>query len=252
MSSKIGRPEANPSATLADGSAPRLASTVYDQLREIITDSNLVVNRRLPSEARLAELCGASRPVVRQALAQLRNDGMIVSRKGSGSYVTQPPVTGVSTLAPVSSIADVQRCFEFRIGIEPAAAALAARQWTPADIDRIDTALATLEMSILAGKLGTTEDADLHDAIARATHNPYHIGVQAQMRPHVSTGMNITRALTLEHSLMWLQLVQDEHVAVVRAIRNRDDHSAFKLMDAHIRAAQNRMFKGMGNVPDLR
>ena len=99
------------------------------------------MNARLPSETELARRFGASRPVVREALARLREDGVIVSRQGSGSYVKRRPDPAVLRFVPVGSIADVQRCFEFRAGLEGAAAALAAERWEDADIAEIRRAL---------------------------------------------------------------------------------------------------------------
>ena len=88
---------------------------------------------------------GASRPVVREALARLREDGVIVSRQGSGSYVRRRPDLAILRFVPVGSIADVQRGFEFRVGLEGAAAALAAERWEEADIAEIRRALTALD-----------------------------------------------------------------------------------------------------------
>ena len=51
---------------------------------------------RLPAESDLASRFGVSRPVIREALSRLRVMGVIVSRKGSGSYV-QNVVTRANT-----------------------------------------------------------------------------------------------------------------------------------------------------------
>jgi len=47
----------------------------------------------LPSESRMAEQYQVSRPTIRQALAQLREEGLLVTVTGQGSKVAQrPPV----------------------------------------------------------------------------------------------------------------------------------------------------------------
>jgi DNA-binding FadR family transcriptional regulator len=234
----------DPNRSGAD-SPMRLSLTVYDRILDMIAQGAFAVNQRLPSESHLGALCGASRPVVREALARLREDGLIVSRKGSGSYVRSRPATGLVAPPPVASIADVQRCFEFRAGIEPAAAALAARRWEPEDIRQIDAAMAALDACILAGVLGAEEDTLLHEAIADATHNQYHATIQRQLRPHIRAGMNVSRTLTLRRSRERLQQVQDEHVAIVAALRARDSDLAGARMKAHILAARQRMFEGV-------
>ena len=68
-----------------------LSDVAYEQILADIMDGVFAENARLPAEGALAERFGISRPVVREALARLRDDGLIVSRQGSGSYVTARP-----------------------------------------------------------------------------------------------------------------------------------------------------------------
>ncbi len=99
------------------------------------------MNARLPSKPNWRAAFGASRPVVREALARLRDDGIIVSRQGSGSYVKRRPDIAVLRFVPVWSIADIQRCFEFRLGLEGRRrGALAAERWEDSDMAEIQTA----------------------------------------------------------------------------------------------------------------
>lgn len=224
----------------------RLSSAVYDGIVALITRGDFAINTRLPSEARLSQIFGASRPVVREALARLREDGLVVSQRGSGSYVRGKPDPTVAELLPVGSIDDVQRCFEFREGLEPVAARHAASRWEPADMREIDAAMEALERCVLDGELGADEDSRLHEAIADAAHNQYYSAVQRQLKPHIATGMNITRSLSLRRTAERIRQVQDEHVAIVDAIRRRDGDAAAELMQVHIQNARRRMFEGVG------
>lgn len=66
----------------------------YYQLRqileELVTSGQMKVDDRLPSESELCETFEISRTVVRQALADLDNEGMIRRVKGKGSFVAAP------------------------------------------------------------------------------------------------------------------------------------------------------------------
>lgn len=229
------------------GNTPaRLSSTVYDGIVELIAAGRLALNARLPSEAKLSAMFDASRPVVREALARLREDGVVVSRQGSGSYVLRQPDAAVLNLNPVASIADVQRCFEFRAGLEAAAAALAAVRWEPADMRAIEEAMVALEHCLSTGVLGAEEDNRLHEAIADATHNSYYGSVQRLLRPHITAGMNISRSLSLLRPKVRIRHVQDEHVAIIEALRRRDADAARDAMQRHILNARQRMFEGVG------
>ena len=144
--------------------ATRFSDIIYEKIVGMIADGNFPVNERLPSETKLAADFGASRPVVREALERLRADGLVVSRKGSGSYVRQRPDSSMLKMVPVGSLADVQRFFEFRAGLEAEAAELAARNWQPADKERITAALLSIEQCLRNGELGAEEDQVLHEA----------------------------------------------------------------------------------------
>lgn len=63
----------------------------YEQLRELLEadmiSGHLEVGAQLPSEAELCESYDVSRTVVRQALMELANEGLITRVKGKGSFV---------------------------------------------------------------------------------------------------------------------------------------------------------------------
>lgn len=223
----------------------RLSGVVYDRIVDMIANGAFPLNTRLPTEMELSERFEASRPVVREALQRLREDGLIVSRQGSGSYVKRRPEADVLQLAPVGSLADIQRCFEFRAGLEPAGAALAAQRRDDSDLARIDAVMQDLERCLAEGHLGVEEDSNLHDQIARSTHNQYHVSVQASLRSHVIAGMNVTRSLSLRRSAAQLRAVQTEHETIVDAIRRQDSDAAYEAMRSHILSARGRMFEGI-------
>jgi GntR family transcriptional repressor for pyruvate dehydrogenase complex len=228
-----------------DGPSGRLSGVIYEQILELIADNTFPINTRLPSELELAERFGASRPVVREALQRLREDGVILSRQGSGSYVKRRPDVEVLHLAPVGSLADVQRCFEFRASLEPATAALAALNRNDEAIAQIHRAMHALDICLAENRLGTEEDFELHNQIAKATRNQYHISIQSSLHSHVIAGMNVTRNLSLRRSAVHSRLVQEEHVRIVEAILAQDAEAAFAAMKNHILAARNRMFEGI-------
>jgi DNA-binding FadR family transcriptional regulator len=233
-----------PSQTPAAWGEAKLSAGIYQRIFELIVAGEFAVNARLPSETDLAQRFGASRPVVREALARLRDDGIVVSRQGSGSYVKRRPDTAVLRFVPVGSIADIQRCFEFRVGLEGAAAALAAERRDDDDLMAIQSAFDALESCIRDGKLGVDADEQFHIAIAKATHNDYYVSVQTSLHPHIAVGMNLARNLSLLRTAERLRAVQDEHRAIVDAIAARAADAARTAMQSHIDNARRRMFEG--------
>jgi DNA-binding FadR family transcriptional regulator len=231
---------------VAEGrSETRFSDIIYEKIVGMIADGRFPVNDRLPSETSLATMLGASRPVVREALERLRADQLIVSRKGSGSYVRQRPDSSVLKQVPVGSLADVQRFFEFRAGLEAEAAELAARNWQPADRQRISASFEALERCLLRGDLGADEDQAFHDAVALATGNQFHTLVREWFKPHIAIGMSVTRSLSLKRTPAHVRAVQDEHAAIVEAIFERRELDAHRAMKDHILKARARMFQGV-------
>jgi DNA-binding FadR family transcriptional regulator len=213
----------------------RLSSSVYEQIYALIASGEFPLNARLPAEAVLAQRFGASRPVIREALARLRDEGVIVSRQGSGSYVRRQPEADILRFAPVSSIEDIERCLEFRAGVEGSAAALAAMRAQRSDINAIRQALA--EMETCAGHDQGCLDANdrFHLAVAQATRNAWHIAVQTSLQADRSAHT---------HSPSWSEarwrLVQEEHLAIAEAIEARDSLRARAAMEIHINNARYR------------
>ena len=82
----------------------------YDQLLALISSGQFGPAARLPGEVTLAGRFGVSRPMLRQALARLRAEGRIHSRKGSGHYVSVAAPAGQAlSYATLGSIPDVRR-----------------------------------------------------------------------------------------------------------------------------------------------
>lgn len=221
-----------------------LSDQVYESILATIADGTYPLGSKLPTEHSLCEKFGVSRPVLRQALRQLREDDVIQSRQGSGSYVKRRPDHAVLEFAPVGSIADIQRTFEFRAAIEGEAAYLAAQRRTEEDLDAIRAAVKELDRCIQEGELGTDADEALHAAICHASDNHYFVIARASMRENILTGMNLTRSLSLTKTRKRLDLVQAEHYAILDAIERQNSDDARRAMRDHVENARKRVFDG--------
>jgi GntR family transcriptional repressor for pyruvate dehydrogenase complex len=206
---------------------------------------------RLPSEVVLANRFGVSRPVVREALSHLRSMGFIVSRKGSGSYIKKPAETaphhlGAVGFGPVNSLAEVRKCYEFRIELEGEAAYYAAQNRTPETLAAMREALKRMEAAISRGLVGMSADLEFHMAVARAFENEFFEAVMQSMRMPIEFAINLARSLTLTRPLEHLRVVQTEHVMMFEAIEAQDKDAARLAMRAHIEDACMRIFERLG------
>lgn len=221
-----------------------LSDRVYERVLAMIVEEAIPVGAKLPTEQVLSKQLEVSRPVLRQALKQLREDGVIVSRQGSGSFVQRSPEGAMLDFAPVGSIADIQRTFEFRAAIEGEAAFIAAERRTDDDLGRMKAALDELERCLRDSELGVEADESFHVAVCAASDNQYFLAARHSMKFNILTGMNLTRNLSLSISKARLQMVQKEHYAIFDAIVARDSDAARLAMREHVNNARLRVFEG--------
>jgi DNA-binding GntR family transcriptional regulator len=71
---------------------PLLADVVRSELKRLILGGEFSVGEKLPNEDRLCERFGVSRVTIREAVRGLIEDGLVVRRHGSGTYVTRRPL----------------------------------------------------------------------------------------------------------------------------------------------------------------
>jgi DNA-binding FadR family transcriptional regulator len=230
-----------------DGPAIRPASfadQVYGQILDGILAGTYPTGARLPSETRLGEMFGVSRPVVREALARLRRDGLIDIRKGSGSHVRASPPSDLSSLADLNQVARYQRFQEFRVVLEGAGAALAAERRDTAAMARIEEAHAAFVAEIRAGRFLWRSDKALHLAVAEAAGNEFFArGLEG---PELELGdfMNVSLSLTSSRSPERGEIVIREHASIVDAIRSGDPMAAKVSMEYHLLQSRKRMLDG--------
>lgn len=229
---------------IANEAARTLADQAYEQILSMIMRGEIDVGGKLPTEHALSARFGMSRPVLRQALQHLRDDDLIVSRQGSGSFVTRKPDGAVLNFAPISSIADIQRTFEFRTAVEGEAAFFAAKRRSGTELAAIKAALLALDTCISQGALGVDADEDFHAEICKASGNHYFTAARLSMKVNILTGLNLTRNLSLTRPKDRLQLVQKEHYAIYNAIAEGNQAAARDAMRAHIENARKRVFDG--------
>jgi len=220
----------------------KLSDQVYEVVLRDIVNGRYPEGSKLATEAMLADEFSVSRPVVREALARLRDDGLIERKQGAGSFVLIQPGTALMRFAPIGSIADIQRCFEFRLSVEPAAASLAAARRNPEDLAKIEAATRLLDEAIKAGTVDVESDITFHHAVAEASNNRFFSTTVKSLEGSMRTAMLLNRQLSLQHPLERLGLVLEEHRSILDAIASGDRAKAFDAMKVHIGDARRRIF----------
>jgi GntR family transcriptional regulator, transcriptional repressor for pyruvate dehydrogenase complex len=227
---------------MAEPKAPNMPARIYSDILNRIIEGEYQEGSRLPTEHALAERFATSRPTVREALAQLRADGIIATRHGSGTTVIRRPDPDVRRFAPLETLSDIRRCYEFRVVIESGAAGLAAQHAKEADIIAIQHEWENLERIVESAGIGAKDDFAFHLAVARASKNQFFITSLSSIQEQMVFSMNLSRNLSLVKSVERQRLVQLEHLTVLKAIQQHDAERAAQAMRQHLEQAIERMF----------
>lgn len=159
---------------------PRLADVITERLEAMILEGSLSPGQRLPPERELAERFGVSRPSLREAIQKLAARGLLTSRQGGGTFVSERLQSGYSDplLEMLSRHGEFHLdLLEFRDALEGISAYYAALRSTPADKALLIRRFEELEASYAEPLLQddpnreAKADAAFHLAIAEAGHN---------------------------------------------------------------------------------
>jgi GntR family transcriptional repressor for pyruvate dehydrogenase complex len=214
-----------------------LADQVAHHLLDFIDEHALGPGDALPSEAKLTQEFGVSRPIIREALCTLEARGVIEITNGKGATVK--PVGGevmrdffhrAVRLRPQTLV----ELLEVRRGVEIQSAVLAARRRTDEDVARLTVTLQAMGRHLVDVDAYTTLDADLHLCIAAASHNTmlYHLieSLRGPLQETIRAGYNRS-SLADKETLMPL------HGDIVAAIRCADADMAARAMASHFDGA---------------
>jgi GntR family transcriptional repressor for pyruvate dehydrogenase complex len=224
----------------------KLSAGLFDQLAEQIKSGKLAPGERLPTEQELTRAARVSRTVVREAVAALRAEGLVVTRQGVGAFVSAAPQQAPFRIDTerLHDLEEILYVMELRLCVEMESAGLAAERASRAQVRAIDAALEAMDRATLQGKAAVDEDLALHRAIAEGTGNPQFprflqfIGRHLIPR-HIVSGM----PKTMGGQRAYLELLQTEHRRIVEAIRSRDPKAAREAMRRHLTRSLDRYRK---------
>lgn len=222
---------------------PRLADHAYNVLLHKIVTGEYTAGDTLPSETELCALFEISRPVVREALMRLREQGVIVSRRGAGTFVQKRPAEAISISQAARAQREMAENLEFRRAIEPEAAALAAERRLDDDLAAIQGAIDRFARAALEGSPIAHLDFRFHLAVATASQNCRFADAIRAVELDISHGVNLARFLSHFAHLERSRSVLADHTRVLTAIRQRRPEEARRAMRAHLENARLRMIE---------
>ncbi|WP_296526273.1 FadR/GntR family transcriptional regulator [Rhodoplanes sp.] len=201
-----------------------VARQLVEQLRSLgATDTG-----RLPSERRLAAIHNCSRNTIREALARLRDRGMIEVRPRSGSYEPATPPRDQPRAVDALAALDL---------VGPEVARLVATAFRDEYVERLEEITSELSRALLhrdAGEAGR-QFTGFYAELGRLAGNPY--------LHRVLTAIEADEGLVTNSSRVPQQRAVEafftQHVDVLQALRRGDSRRVGKLAQRCIRAFAN-------------
>lgn len=213
---------------------PASADQVVAHVRALIERGALRPGDQLPGERDLATAIGVSRPTVRAGLHVLGAMGVVRSRHGSGTYISDgPPMLAPEPLSFLAALHGFSReeLYEARRVLEVGAAGLAAERATPEQLATMADEVTSLFALMHEPQAFLLHDVEFHRIVAASSGNPI-LGTLIEM---VSALFYERRRKTAEHAAgRDLRAAAEAHRRIYQAIRIRDAGMAQRAMHEHL------------------
>jgi DNA-binding GntR family transcriptional regulator len=199
----------------ASSIAQTTSSAVTQLLRQSLDRGRWASGSPLRQEEIAAEF-GVSRVPVREALFQLRAEGLVEMVPNKGMYVR------------TISAADLRELFRLRWLVESDVLAAAVPLHDPASLNRVETVQAALDKARAVADW-MAGDREFHEALYAPAQRPESMVIVRRMRFLVDR-FYFARMKPGTRAQGW----HEEHHALIRAVRRRDAKAAAKVLQAHL------------------
>ena len=233
------------------------AEEVVQRVSQAIQLGLFVDGEQLPPETEFAAQLGVSAMTLREALATLRQQGLVETRRGrtGGTFVRRPafpPVAGLRERLRGMSTSSLRDLIDEQFAVSGAAAKLAAARASGADVRRLYTLVRQLSG---ASSLGSRIRADsrFHIEVAQASQSErltrLEVGLQTQLAellwlpPEPAPATTVTQAteVTVATEVLDHVAVAAEHAAIADAIAAEEGDTARMLAERHVQGNLGRL-----------
>ena len=210
------------------------SSGIASILRREINQGNLLRNERLPSERSLADRYGVARGTVREALNLLAKEGLVTTRRGSGTFVI---FNGVESSNPIIENARPLELIDTRFALEPHICRLAVLHASNDDFNQAEDLLIKMDASVMDPNAFSIADKAFHALLAKTTGNKLLIWIVSQINSvRNQEQWSRMRHLTLNAST--ISQYNTQHRKILDAIRSREPELAANHMQQHLETAR--------------
>jgi GntR family transcriptional repressor for pyruvate dehydrogenase complex len=217
---------------------PKISDVIVERMEEMILEGTLKPGQKLPPERELALQFEVSRPSLREAIQKLSAKGLLVSRQGGGTYVSED--LGGSFMDPLLELFKTHPeaqydLLEFRHALEGVTAYYAALRSTPADKAAIKASYEALQIHHENKEFDkeVAADVEFHLTIAASTHNMVLLHMMralfSLLRQHIGDNLQ-----NIYPKRDYRQKIHQQHYKLMEAIFSGEPDTAQKAAHDHL------------------
>lgn len=203
------------------------------QIATAISLGELAVGDRLPAESELADQFGVAIATIRKSLAELRDKGLVETRRGrsGGTFVIKVPFptsNQVSQYLNGISLVNLRDFGDERVTISRGIVHLACQRAQAASFQTLERAAQRL-VNADGPSAQASEYSKFHTQLAVAAQSPRLLRLQMRLLSEIT-------------SLLWSpggagitpDLIQRDHEEIIEALKQREAFNAQQSMERHV------------------
>lgn len=225
----------------------KVSDEIYDQIRNMIINTDIKPGNKLPPERELAEQLGVSRPSLREALNKLEAQGFLEQIQGDGTYVRSITQNSIDSAIEdhITKKEGIFDLIEIRKIFETWAAYTAAQRATPEEIKQMEEYVNEMRISTEKGEVGHVADVNFHYSISYATHNVLWIHIMNNVYQWYVQSTYKMRS-EMFNAPEYHKLLLEHHTKLYEYIRDGESQKAYDLMLDHMNFLVGHMKKLYG------
>lgn len=217
-----------------------LSQRTAETLRaQILAEKRYQYGEKLPNENELSETLGISRTTLREAIRILISEGLLVVKRGRGTFVADQFDQYTDSSMDVQELfkmkVTLRDLYETRLIFEPQAAALACKRATDKEIEQILALGEECQRQVKLdpqGKDRIASESAFHGAIIKAAHNDF----LSQFMPTLTQTIEQTFALNYNLDVIAEDAYKD-HILIMDFLKKRDGEAIKSAVTIHLHHA---------------
>jgi GntR family transcriptional repressor for pyruvate dehydrogenase complex len=218
----------------------RFSDQIVTQIVQLIKEGRLKPGDTLPSERKMAQNFGVSRPPLREALKTLEAMGFLEILQRHRVRVksfASPDFYNPLAKALDNDASMIFQLIEIRKIFESWAAATASKVATEKELKELEEICRQIKNDFERDELGVDSDVKLHLAIYRATHNTVLTHLAFTLLELLRQAQTMTRKVMLADEKNKAMLLK-QHASIVEAIKERNPSKARRAVLSHLNFAE--------------